>query len=170
MTIAQIICPGCALSMPRSDRAGYAGAYNASPECWSVYSEVLGAEFSNVLLFGQVHQLTVDTYAVQHAGGAHPDKSVCIHLCGLHLMLERGTRPTDVPKLFQRLAETVEQWPHFAPPTEPGSLTVCDVALVDSVEEHIRTVRAWADSLWKMWSQHHSLVAQFVTRHLIVDC
>ncbi|HYC61445.1 MAG TPA: hypothetical protein VEK79_17955 [Thermoanaerobaculia bacterium] len=26
-------------------------------------------------IFGRVHRLTVDTYAVQQAGGIHPDKS-----------------------------------------------------------------------------------------------
>jgi len=68
--------------MPASARAAYQGYYNTSPECWDVYTEVLGSEFSNPVLFGQVHQLSVDTYAVQHAGGAHPDKSIAIHVCG----------------------------------------------------------------------------------------
>ena len=53
--------------------------YNASPECWAVYTEGLGAEYSHAVIFGQVHQWTVDTYAVQHAGGSHPDKSIDIH-------------------------------------------------------------------------------------------
>ena len=50
--------------MPFSDAAVNRGYYNATPECFSVYTEVLGSEFQNVLLYGQVHQLTVDTYAV----------------------------------------------------------------------------------------------------------
>ena len=75
-------CPGCGLRMPVSEGAAYDGYYNTSPECWSVYTEVLGAEYSNPVLFGQVHQLTVDTYAVQHPGGLHPDKSIAIHLAG----------------------------------------------------------------------------------------
>ena len=54
--------------MPRRDGLTNHTYYNLSPECWSVYTEVLEAEYSNGLLFGQVHQLTVDAYAVQHAG------------------------------------------------------------------------------------------------------
>ncbi len=159
-------CPGCGLRMPVSDAAAYDGYYNTSPECWSVYAEVLGSEYSDAVRFGQVHQLTVDTYAVQHAGGPHPDKSVAIHLSGLYLVLEQGLRPTSVPKLLQRLAEAVETWPHFPPPGDSGPLTVFDVALSDSTAQHIETVRAWAGSVWEAWSPYHADVAAFVADHL----
>src|SRR5438128_326311 len=99
--------------MPISDRAVNHSYYNTSPECWGLYTEVLGAEYSNAFLFGQIHQLTVDTYAVQHAGGLHPDKSIDIHLFGLYLVLERDLRPTNVPPLLQRLAGAIQAWPHF---------------------------------------------------------
>lgn len=151
--------------MPVSDRAAYHGYYYASPECWSVYTEVLGSEFSSASLFGQVHQLTVDAYAAQHAGGAHPDKSVGIHLCGLHLVLDRGIAPTAVPRSLQRLAGAVRQWPHFPAPAHKLSLTVFDVALCASAEEHIKTVRQWADLVWKAWWQYHAAVADLVTHH-----
>ena len=57
---------------------------------------MLAREFQNAPLFGQIHQLTVDAYAVQHAGGRHPDKSVCVHLVGLYLENELGIKSTDV--------------------------------------------------------------------------
>ena len=155
--------------MPVSETASYEGYYNTSPECWSVYTEVLGAEFSNAFLFGQVHQLTVDSYAVQHAGGKHPDKSVVIHLAGLYLILDRGVRPPNVPKLHQRLAGAVKNWPHFPPPADTGSVTVFDVALSGSAEEHIKTAREWAALVWKGWSAHHSEVAGLVDRYLAAD-
>src|SRR5713226_6930200 len=113
----EVRCPGCGLRMPKRDVATYHGYYNASPECWLVYTEVLAQEYSSAVLFGQVHQLTVDTYAVQHAGGPHPDKSVDVHLSGLYLVLERGVRPTEVPPKMQQLASRVDAWPHFAPAT-----------------------------------------------------
>ena len=137
-------CPGCGLQMPRSTKASYDGYYNTSPECWEVYTEVLGAEFSNAVLFGQVHQLTVDTYAVQHAGGPHPDKSVGVHLTGLYLTLDLGMRPMQVPRLLQELASQVRTWPHFPPPADQGPLTVIDVALAGSAEGHMHQSRAWA--------------------------
>ncbi len=155
--------------MPVSDTAAYHGYYNTSPECWSVYTEVLGSEFSNEVLFGQVHQLTVDTYAVQHPGGQHPDKSIAIHLSGLHLVLDRGIPPTSVPQLIKRLSDTVQEWPYFPPPADLGDLTVFDVALSDSVEEHINTVRSWAGIVWKAWSHSHAKVADLVTHHLTLN-
>lgn len=155
--------------MPMGDGAVNPTYFNATPECWMLYTEVLGTEFANAVIFGQAHQLTVDTYSVQHAGGAHPDKSIDIHLSGLHLMLEKGRPPTDVPRLHRRLAETVTTWPHFPPPADRGPLTVFDVGLCDSIEEHIETVRRWAQTVWSAWSRHHAAVASLVSLHLGIE-
>ncbi|MEA2336312.1 MAG: hypothetical protein QOE82_319 [Thermoanaerobaculia bacterium] len=38
--------------MPADPRATYDGYFNCSPECWSVFTEVIGREFSNAVLFG----------------------------------------------------------------------------------------------------------------------
>jgi hypothetical protein len=146
--------------MPHRDAAGYHGYYNASPECWLVYTEVLANEYSNAVLFGQVHQLTVDSYAVQHAGGPHPDKSVDIHLCGLHLVLVEGMKPVTVPPVLQRIASAVDAWPHFVPPPQIASITVFDVALAKTMSDHIETVKRWARLVWDAWSEHHAAVAE----------
>ena len=145
-------CPGCGLEMPLSERV-YDRKFHASAECWSVFEEVLAKEYLNVVLFG-VHQLTVDAYAVQHAGGRHPDKSVCVHLVGLHLVEERGLAPTQVPKHLQRLTRR-KSWPHLEPPEERAFLTVRDVALADSLQTHAQRVREWAREVWRAWSPHH---------------
>lgn len=155
--------------MPARESAAYHGYFNTSPECWLVFTEVVGAEFNHALLYGQAHQLTVDSYAVQHAGGPHPDKSVDIHLCGLHLVLERGLAPTRVPRLQQRLAAARNSWPHFTPPADTGKLTVFDLALADSTEAHIELAREWARSVWQAWSPHHAAVAGLVSQHLDLD-
>ena len=73
MTVLQeTVCPGCGLKMPANKNPNYRSYYRTNAECWDLYTEVLGTEYSNAILFGQVHQLTVDTYAVQHAGEPHP--------------------------------------------------------------------------------------------------
>ena len=152
--------------MPKRDSARYEGGFHASPECWEVFTEVLGKEFSNAVLFGQVHQLTVDEYAAQHAGGRHRDKSVVIHLCGLHLVLDRELRPTEVPPLFQRIAGVVKTWPHLSPPNGLSAMTVFDVALAESPQDHARIVRDWANFVWRKWSEQHALIRSFVDAHL----
>ena len=153
--------------MPQQLGAARHAYYNCSPECWAVYSETLGAEYSHAVIYGQVHQLTVDAYAVQHAGGAHPNKSVGIHLAGLHLTIERGLKPSLVPPYLQRLAESVESWPHFDPPQTAWRLTVLDVALVaDELESHTRLVREWSNDVWRAWSAHHAAIAALVAQHL----
>jgi hypothetical protein len=151
--------------MPLSARV-YQGYYHASPECWSVYGEVLAAEFENALLFSRVHQLTVDSYAVQHAGGNHPDKSVCVHLVGLHLVLERAVRPMDVPRALQRLASAVTSWPHFTAPEDRGPLTILDVAAAETPQEHESRVREWAARQWSAWGPHHGAITDLAEKSL----
>lgn len=138
--------------MPRRGGLTTHGYYNASPECWAVYTEVLAAEYANAVLFGQVHQLTVDAYAVQHAGGVHPDKSVAVHLAGLSLVLEDGKRPTEVPPVLQRLATNVREWPHFEPPAVAWTVTVFDVAMAGTPAEHAEAVRQWSAAVWAAWA------------------
>jgi hypothetical protein len=103
---------------------------------------------------------------VQHAGGPHPDKSVAVHLSGLHLVLEQKQRPIAVAPMLQRLASRVDAWPHFALPSSSGSITVFDVALSKSMSDHIEAVKRWAALVWKEWSDYHSDIAHFVSRHL----
>ncbi|MCM3904937.1 MAG: DUF5946 family protein [Pyrinomonadaceae bacterium] len=144
----------------------YDRKFHASAECWSVFEEVLAVEFQNAVLFGQVHQLTVDAYAVQHAGGKHPDKSVCVHLVGLYLMLEWGVAPVEVPPLLQHLASGTS-WLHLDPPEARASLTVYDVAVAEGAQMHALRVREWAAQVWRAWSPHHD-AARELARGLIV--
>jgi hypothetical protein len=156
-------CPGCGLTLPRIDRA-YDRKFHASAECWATFEEVIAREFQNAALFGQAHQLTVDTYAVQHAGGRHPDKSVCVHLTGLYLALEKGVPPADVPRKLQRLV-VPRTWPRLPPPEERTNLTVHSVALAGSLQEHVQRVREWAAEVWRVWSPHHE-AARDLARNL----
>jgi hypothetical protein len=160
--MTETFCPGCGLRMPPTDKP-FDGYYNASPECWSVFTEVVGAEFSNAVLFGQVHQLTVDAYATQHAGGPHPDKSVDVHLAGLHFFYDRGIKPTAIAPMLQKVASRVNEWPHLEPPPVRGSMTIFDVAVAES---HIDAVREWSRGVWESWAPHHARIAELVSKHL----
>ena len=152
--------------MPATNVATYDGYFNTSQECWSLFTEVIGAEFSNAVLFGQVHQLTVDAYAVQHAGGRHPDKSVAVHLTGLYLVIERGIPPTSVAPLLQQLATRVREWPHFAPPSVVWPRTIFDVAMAD---DHANAVREWSAGVWEGWGEWHEAVAKLLNSYGIAE-
>ena len=151
--------------MPINDHAVYDGYYNCSKECWIIYSDVLGTEFSNAVLFSQVHQLTVDTYAVQHAGGNHTDKSVAVHLAGLHAALDLEVPQMQISGLRQRLAANISLWPHFEPPRHCGPLTIFEIALATGPKQHVERVRKWSQLVWQSWSQHHASVAELVSAH-----
>ena len=159
-------CPGCGLVRPRGDRA-YDRKYNASAECWAVFEQVIAAEFENAPLFAQVHQRSIDAYALQHAGGAHPDKSVCIHLVGLYLVIEKALAPMAAPPIMQRVAQRKE-WPHLEPPTERAVLTVADVVVGGTQEEHAASVRTWSDAVWRTWAPYHG-VARDLVAPLLAD-
>jgi len=146
-------CPGCGLELPRIDRI-YDRKFHASAECWATFEEVIAREFQDAVLFGQAHQLTVDAYAVQHAGGRHPDKSVCVHLTGLCLALEKGVAPAQVPRKLQPLV-VPRSWPHLTPPEERASLTVLHVVAADSSKTHAVRAREWAAEVWRVWRPHH---------------
>ena len=164
--ISEVVCPGCGLALPPSETAFYDGYFHASRECWSVFCEVMEAEFSNAVVFAAVHQLSVDAYAVQHAGGGHPDKSVGVHLSGLHLALEQGVPPRRVAPLLQRMSASIGRWPRFEPPADRGAMTVLEVAMAGSPEEHVRRAEQWARSVWAAWAPVHAHVAELVGRHL----
>jgi hypothetical protein len=153
VAVGKSACPGCGLDLPRIDRV-YDRKFHASAECWATFEEVIAREFQDAVLFGQAHQLTVDAYAVQHAGGSHPDKSVCVHLMGLYLAIEKGVPPADVPRRLQPLV-VPRTWPRLPPPEERAKLTVQSVALADSPEVHVQRVREWAAEVWRVWSPHH---------------
>lgn len=90
--------------MPVSQHSVEKNYFNCSDECWQLFGDIQRFQYGNELAFRQSHQLTVDAYACQHAGGGHPDKSVAIHLSGLFMAFELRCESITIPSLLQRLA------------------------------------------------------------------
>jgi hypothetical protein len=147
--------------MPESAKAVYDGYFNASPECWVIFEEVLAVSSSDAV-YGPVHQLVIDAYAAQHAGGRHPDRSVVVHLAGLYAAIELQMLFMDVPPLLQRLATGVKSWPHLVPPRFPSPLTILEVALAEGPADHRTRAETWAGSVWASWVDHHEEIARLV--------
>lgn len=162
---ASTACPGCTLILP--EREGPTHAYlGASPACWAMYGEVLAHEYSDPAYF-RIHQLTVDTYAVQHPGvpERRSIQSLALHLITLYLVLEKRTEPTSGPKLHKRLANQ-RRFHWLDPPRSIGKTTIADVHRARSAPEHERSVEAWARDVWAAWEPHHGTVRGWIRQSL----
>ena len=170
---APTTCPGCGLELPATGLPADPRR-NASPECWRLYGEVQGYELRHLQLVRDLHQLTVDTYAAQHAprhpGGDRPPIGVAYALVGLHLALDRGVPGVEVRAAHQRMGRPDPSWPGLPAPASTGSVTVLDVAIagamVDSPSGHGRAVRAWSSAVWQAWAPQHPAVAALADRLL----
>jgi hypothetical protein len=131
----------------------------SSPGCWHVYGQVLSREYSD-LAFATLHRLTVDSYAVQHPGHPSPQtiQSIGLHLLSLHLVLERGLAASYATRIMAGATKTKERFFWLPPPTSLGAITVSDVVAATEPVEHEKRVRAWAESAWSAWAEHHATV------------
>jgi len=161
---AWVPCPGCGLALPGPDERHR--GLNASAACWALYGEVIGRELAHLGLLGGLHQLTVDAYEAQHAGGRARALSVAFGLVGLHLALEEGATGTEVRDAHAYLGRRHRGWPAFDPPLEPAAITVFDIAAADSPEEHAELVRRWATAVWETWRPVHGAVRRLVEERL----
>ena len=158
-------CPGCGVVLPVHD--GPIHRYlGASAACWALYGRLIAREFNNAA-YASVHQMSTDTYAVQHPGG--PERrniqSVALHLMTLCLVLEKGADPFDGPRLHKRMAGSpVFYW--LEPPRPNGNITVADVLRAEGPVEHRRLVAAWARDVWDTWAPHHATVLTWIEQTL----
>lgn len=139
---------------------------NASPACWHLFSRILGFESEHLQLLGRFHQLTVDAYGAQHAGGPSPPISTAFGLIGLHLAFEHGWSGTAVRAAHQFLAGRRSTWPTFGGRRTGPMLTVADVAGATTPDEHAARVRAWARSVWDAWAPEHPRISTWVVSAL----
>lgn len=158
-------CPGCGdlfLPLPGGDTHAY---LESVPGCWAAFSDVLAREFGDPA-YGWIHRHTVDAYAAQHPGvdGRRQRQSVAIHLIGLCQWLEHGLDAARIVAATGPLTHR-DTWPRLAPPTT-YRLTILDVLRAQSAEEHASLVRAWAESVWEAWSEHHPRVREWATASL----
>jgi len=171
MPAAMTTCPGCGLELPAAGLVPDPRR-NASAECWQLYGEVQGYALRHLWLVRDLQQLTVDTYAAQHApagpGGGPPPIGVAYALVGLHLALVGGRTGLEVRHAHQRMGRPDPTWPRLPRPASTGSTTVFDVAaaglMADSPDGHDRAVRAWAADVWGAWSAEHAAVAALAGR------
>lgn len=166
---AWTVCPGCGARLPVTGWTPPRGL-DGSGECWQVHGEVVGFEVAHVELVRRFHQLTVDAYGAQHAGGRSSPLRVAYSLVGLHLALDRGLPGHEVRAAHQRMGRRDPSWPAFARPEQTGEVTIVDVAeagvMLGSVAGHAELAQRWADVVWRSWEHQHAAVVALSERLL----
>lgn len=160
-SVTLIPCPGCGGRFRDVD--GPVHRYmESSPGCWAAYGQVLAREYSARSL-ADIHRLSVDAYAAQHPGRPSPQsmKSVGVHLIRLCLNVERGFDVRESNRVMVAASKVKDRFDWLPPPASLGSITVANVAGAESVEEHRRTVRAWAASVWEAWAEHQETIREW---------
>jgi hypothetical protein len=129
----------------------------SSPGCWDAYIKVLAREYENYTELSDIHWLTVDTYSVQHPGkpGRKSIQSVCGHLVSLCFVLEKNYSGDLAGKMLQRFVEKKTRLSWLDPPDFEGTLNVSNVLAARNNEEHVKTVRQWAESVFGRWMSKH---------------
>lgn len=165
----ETVCPGCGVRLPVT-RWGLDRPVNASAECWHLNGEVVGFEMAHPQLVLGCHQLTVDAYGAQHAGGDTDRIRVAYSLVGLHLAVDRGVPGLEVRAVHQRMGRPDASWPDFPPRADPGPVTILDVAeagvRAGSVDGHAAAITDWAAAVWQAWADQHAAVAALTDRAL----
>jgi hypothetical protein len=135
----------------------------SSPACWRVFGDVLAAEYSTPELL-PVHRLSVDTYAVQHPGGASRQaiQSVGLHLARLYLQLEHPRPPKETKEVMRAFAGRKSSLERLTPP-EKFSMTLADVAPFVGAPSHAEKVSEWAHAAWNDWRGAHDYIKRWAT-------
>jgi Family of unknown function (DUF5946) len=125
----------------------------SSPGCWNAYGGVLAREYESPMLFGAVHRLTVDAYALQHPGDASDRRarqSVWVHYAALYLSLRNNEDHSRIPSVMQKLVAGT--FP--ALPSVPAQFDVTlEYVLAQGETNHVSAVKAWADCAFKAWAE-----------------
>ncbi|HBS36675.1 MAG TPA: hypothetical protein DEA50_16610 [Parvularcula sp.] len=162
MTAALEPCRGCGGLFAPFD--GPVHDYmESSPACWRAFGHVLAAEYSTPELL-PVHRLSVDTYAVQHPGGASRQaiQSVGLHLARLYLQLEHPRPPKETNEVMRAFAGRKESLTRLTPP-EKFSMTLADVAPFIGAPPHAAKTMEWARAAWNDWSGAHEYIKRWAT-------
>jgi hypothetical protein len=153
--------PGCGLTAP--DTGGPARAeLTASPTCYRLYGELLARDHSDPD-YRRVHQMNVDAYAAQHAGGTsrREIQTVGLSLMTLCLFCDHGIDPAEGPALHKQMFDHRPDFTWLAPPPQYGPMTVADVLTAHDAAEHENLVRQWACQVWQAWSPHHATIREW---------
>lgn len=156
-----IPCAGCGALVPNVDgptNANLAG----SPGCWAIYEKVRARGLGDHR-YGEIQQLTIDTYALQHPALSKrgSTQSAAPHLVGLCALLERGFPAAVAIQAVRNAVKLRDSFECLTQPESCGEFTILHVRDATTLQEHSRRVREWSSSVWKAWSPHHRVIRKW---------
>lgn len=159
------LCIGCGAAYDAMD--GPVHDYmHSSPACFAAFTELLAAEYSSGELMG-IHRLTVDTWAVQHAGmegERRAVQSVGLHLARLMLQLESPKPPMETNAVMLDFSRHKATLKGLSPPVQ-FTTTVANVAPFAGSSLHIEKVHSWAQTTWEDWAADHDYIRLWIAEH-----
>ncbi len=154
-----VTCPPCGAVVPDIDGPVHAYVPSA-PGCWAAFG-ALRADDMLRFAASEANNLVVDAYMAQHPGDGtdrRDRQSVFVHLVGLCAVIERGLSPSRSPDVLRAVLARRRNDEVLVRARGPGELTVLSAMDATSIEEHDALVRAWADSVWESWREHHPTI------------
>ncbi len=151
-------CYGCGARV--LDEDGPTHRYlGASPGCWAIKGAVL-ARSSADPAWGDDRLLILNSYCAQHPGvpGPQATQSVCVHLIGLYVALERGYDSTRVTTALRRAADGSRRFYWLEPPADRYVVTIRDVYDAPDTSAHQAVARAMAETTWAAWAAHRAQI------------
>lgn len=137
-------CPSC--GAPLGGRSG----------CQATFDELSAAGWASPVR-GAVHNLLVDTYAMQHPEEyGRSAKSYAAHLTALCCAMESGSDP----ELYWAIPRWLDGNTAPAKPAlldSRGTATIADVRAADSDTAYAERVRAWARNVWEAYAAQQAL-------------
>jgi len=148
--IASDRCPECGASVI-GGRAG----------CQALCDEVSARAYSHPS-YAATHDLAFDTYCMQHLEPyCRSGKSYAAHLTRLCCGVEHAGNP--------KIYAAIQKWLNGSVAIEKpealsyrGQMTVADVYLASSAEEHTKRVHEWAQSVWEAYTVQHDLARAWI--------
>ena len=156
-------CFGCGGLFPEASGATHKYMLSTAG-CWSSYGDLLVREYESPVLFGAVHRLTVDAYALQHPGDIidrRAIQSVWVHYAALYLAFEQKRPLGDIPPVMQKLAGG--SFPPLPTIAARFAVTHADV-IAGPVDNHAALVRDWAYCAYDAWSALNQPTKSFLNR------
>lgn len=154
-------CPGCGSADPEVTGPPPAELV-ASAACYDRFTALLARSYRDPGA-RRLHQLIVDAYVAQHAGGRSRREVQQVALCLMTLCLfcEDGCDPADGPALHQQMVRRRPPFRWLQPPSGHGPLTAADALAAQGPAEQERVLRRWAEQVWRSWAAHHATVREW---------